>query len=128
MPRNILLVEDNVAHQAIIKEHIEQGLSGIRVISVGNTTDAEAQLSQLPIDLIILDHGLPDKTGLDWYEDYISLQKDPLIRSVPILFVTVYGIRDEIKKMANNERNIIMVIKPFSKKDLLAAIKKLLNL
>lgn len=127
MTKNILVVENIVEHQNIIKENLENSLDNTHLIIVGNTKEAEIKLSSIPIDLLILDHGLPDKTGLDWYHEYISLQRDQFIRNIPILFVTVHNKNQDIRKLANNEPNIIMMEKPLRPNDLIAAVKKLLK-
>lgn len=85
MPK-ILLIEDN----ALIREDILEALSfeDYTTLSAGDGRTG-LQLAQyyLP-DLIISDIMMP---GLDGYEVYWSLQKDPATAKIPFIFMTSHS-------------------------------------
>ena len=60
----ILVVDDDASIRALL----EKGLSeiGYRCVSVGNPDDADRALEQEPFDLMLLDIGLPVKSGLEF--------------------------------------------------------------
>src|ERR1700678_3703083 len=62
----LLLVEDNAGDARLIREMFnEQGATDIEVMRVGSMSEAEKCLVEDPIDIILLDVGLPDSQGLD---------------------------------------------------------------
>src|ERR1700678_1421177 len=62
----LLLVEDNAGDARLIREMFnEQGATDIEVMRVGSMSEAEKCLVEDPIDIILLDLGLPDSQGLD---------------------------------------------------------------
>jgi CheY-like chemotaxis protein len=61
----LLVVEDNPGDARILREMLkEQGSHGIELIHVECMADAEAHLAAHPVDMILLDLGLPDAQGL----------------------------------------------------------------
>src|ERR1700677_3849775 len=61
----LLLVEDNAGDARLIREMFnEQGATDIEVMRVGSMSEAEKCLVEDPIDIILLDLGLPDVQGL----------------------------------------------------------------
>src|ERR1700733_11815276 len=62
----LLLVEDNAGDARLIREMFnEQGATDTVVMRVGSMSEAEKCLVEDPIDIILLDLGLPDSQGLD---------------------------------------------------------------
>src|ERR1700691_3738740 len=62
----LLLVEDNAGDARLIREMFnEQGATDTAVMRVGSMSEAEKCLVEDPIDIILLDLGLPDSQGLD---------------------------------------------------------------
>jgi diguanylate cyclase (GGDEF)-like protein/PAS domain S-box-containing protein len=62
----LLLVEDNAGDARLIKEMFnEQGANDTELMRVGNMSEAEKCLAEHPIDIILLDLGLPDSQGLE---------------------------------------------------------------
>lgn len=114
---NILLIEDNLA---IIK-----GLSysfsknNYNLIYKTNLKDAKEYLKNNKINLIILDITLPDGDGFDLYEKVIK----ELI--IPTIFLTAKDDEDDIVNGLNMGADDYLT-KPFSTKELLARINKIL--
>src|SRR5580692_1088128 len=64
--KRLLLVEDNAGDARLIREMFnEQGATEIEVMRVGSMSEAEKCLVEDPIDILLLDLGLPDSQGLD---------------------------------------------------------------
>lgn len=66
--RVLLLVEDNHGDARLIREMFkETGSHNTELTHVECMRDAEEHLAQSPVDLILLDLGLPDAQGLGRY-------------------------------------------------------------
>lgn len=62
----LLLVEDNAGDARLIREMFnEQSANDTQLIRVGTMSEAEECLAEHPIDIILLDLGLPDSQGLE---------------------------------------------------------------
>ena len=63
--QTILLVEDNPGDARLLREMLnEQGLRRIEMTHVERWSDAAKRLTEQPVDIILLDLGLPDAHGL----------------------------------------------------------------
>jgi diguanylate cyclase (GGDEF)-like protein/PAS domain S-box-containing protein len=63
--KTILLVEDNPGDARLLREMLnEQGLQRIEMTHVERWSDAAKRLTEQPVDIILLDLGLPDAHGL----------------------------------------------------------------
>jgi len=80
----ILLVEDDLAHEALILRSFETHPQ-YQIITRHNLTDACQLLSQYQPDLIITDFRLPDGDGIDFIEQ--CLHK----KTCPIIVMTSFG-------------------------------------
>ncbi len=115
---NVLLVEDN---QTIIK-----GLSyaflknSYNLIYKTNIKDAKEYLNNdNNIDIIILDITLPDGNSINLYENCIKM------KHIPTIFLTAEDDENIIVKCLENGAEDY-ITKPFSTKELLARINKIL--
>ena len=115
---HILLVEDNIS---IIKG-LEYSFKKNNYILIAKTSIYEAReyLKNNNLDLIILDITLPDGNGFDLYENII---KD---LQIPTIFLTASDEEDNIVKALDNGAEDYLT-KPFSTKELLARINKILR-
>ncbi len=110
----ILLVDDNL--------DILEGLSfslkeaGYTIITASSLTDAASKLKD--IDLVILDVTLPDGNGFDFYKKYLADE-------VETIFLTANDSEVDICKGLELGAEDYMT-KPFSTKELLVRIKKIL--
>ena len=115
---HILLVEDN---ESIIKG-LEYSLTkeGYQVVVKTNVTDAINYItSDASIDLVILDITLPDGNGLDLYQEYIKEKK------LSTIILTAIDSEDYIVNGLNMGAEDY-ITKPFSTKELLARINRIL--
>ena len=115
---NILLVEDN---ESIIKG-LEYTLTkeGYKVTVKMNVEDSIDYItSDSNIDLVILDITLPDGNGLDLYKDYIKE------KNISTIILTAIDTEDYIVNGFNIGAEDY-ITKPFSTKELLARINRIL--
>lgn len=85
----ILLVEDNQALRVIYKNQLTH--DGYAVVEAGTTKEGFEKLKTTPVDLLILDIMLPDKSGLTFLKE---LRQEPKFQSLPVLMLT--SLPDEV--------------------------------
>src|SRR3990172_484540 len=61
--RTVLLVEDETAYRRAVKRVLQNCLGDIRFIEASNGEEALAALEKNPVDLILLDLGMPKVDG-----------------------------------------------------------------
>ena len=114
---NILLVEDNLSiikglEYAFLKNNYNFSYKT-------NVRDTITYLKDNRPNLIILDVSLPDGNGFDLYENTIKLL------NIPTIFLTARDCEDDIVKGLNIGAEDY-ITKPFSSKELLARVNKIL--
>ena len=115
----LLIVEDNFQLADDLSKFLaENGF----VVEIANTlTDAKDKVSVYDYDLIILDLGLPDGTGLDLIHELKSLRKDP-----GILIVTAKNaVEDKVMGLELGADDFIT--KPFHKAELNARVRSIIR-
>jgi two-component system copper resistance phosphate regulon response regulator CusR len=116
---SILLAEDEVKLNQIIKTELAS--KGYKIDAVLNGLDAETLISKNNYSLILLDIGLPGKTGLQLCK-LIRLKS----KRVPIIMLTAFGeVQDKVDAFELGADDYI--VKPFHFDELLARIKALLK-
>lgn len=115
----ILLVEDNKSISDGLKFYFKKNNLNIEVKE--NLKGAKTFINNnLNLDLIILDLMLPDGSGFSLYEDFIKEFQ------IPVIFLTAKDNEDDIVKGLNMGAEDY-ITKPFSSKELLARVFKILN-
>lgn len=115
---NILLVEDNTSIIKGLKYSFEK--NNYNLTYKTNVKDTKEYLLSNPkIDLIILDITLPDGNGFNLFENEIKKL------NIPTIFLTAKDDEDDIVKGLNIGTEDY-ITKPFSTKELLARINKIL--
>ncbi len=116
--QRLLLVEDDPAIARTTAYALER--EGFTVSHSLTLTDARAQLRSAPPDLLVLDIGLPDGSGLDLCRE---LRQSG---TLPILVLSAQG--EEIDRVLGLELGADdYVTKPFSPRELVARVKGLLR-
>ena len=115
---HILLVEDNISIIKGLEYSFKK--NNYTLIAKTNVYEAREYLKNNNLDLIILDITLPDGNGFDLYENTI---KD---LQIPTIFLTASDEEDNIVKALDNGAEDYLT-KPFSTKELLARINKILR-
>jgi DNA-binding response OmpR family regulator len=116
---NILLVEDDPVLGRGLSVNLE--LEGYRVLWVKDLKSAIKTNSQEKLDLVILDLGLPDGSGLNFLSEVRNTGS-----RLPILILTAQTDEDSVVEGLQNGANDY-VRKPFGNKELLARIKNTLK-
>ena len=116
--QNILIIEDEPG----ISETVTVALSreGFETFCASTGADGRARLAAGPVDLVILDIGLPDMSGLDLMKAIRSAS------AVPVLILTARS--DEIDRVLGLELGADdYIVKPFSPRELAARVKAVLR-
>lgn len=113
----ILLIEDNLDIIDGLKFSLEE--NNYKVSYVNSVKDAKDYLDNNIPDLIVLDISLPDGDGFSLYKDSISK------RCIPTIFLTAKSDEEDIVKGLELGADDYL-IKPFSTKELLTRIKKII--
>jgi len=121
MSRHILVVEDQEDNRKILRDLLTS--ADYETTEAVNGVEALAAVAQQRPDLILMDIQMP---VLDGYEATRRIKADPALKDVPIIVVTSYALSggDEAKARAAGCDDF--VAKPFSPRQLLARIRKLL--
>jgi two-component system, OmpR family, catabolic regulation response regulator CreB len=118
MKPRILIVEDEPGISDNIQFVLES--EGLETVRVATGLDAAPVLDQGPVDLIVLDIGLPDINGLD------LLREIRRTRAIPIILLTARTA--EIDRVLGLEIGADdYVAKPFSPRELAARVKAVLR-
>ena len=114
----ILIVEDEPA----IAENIAFAVNteGMTALSADTAAAAKQLFSEQPVDLIVLDVGLPDQNGFDFCRELRGSS------DVPVIFLTAR--KEEIDRIVGLELGADdYVTKPFSPRELTARIRAILR-
>lgn len=117
MPSVLVVEDDPSIRQSLIEVLSEHGYA---VRSVGDGFGALREVTQTPVDAVVLDLGLPDLDGGD------ALRMIRGISSVPVLVSTARDDEAEIIKLLNAGADDYLV-KPFSGGQLIARLQAVLR-
>ncbi len=112
----ILLVEDNMKIAKGLIYALKQ--NNYEVIYASTLKEGKSKLENEKVDLVILDVSLPDGNGFTFFEENIN--------SIKTIFLTAKDTEDDIVHGLEIGASDY-ITKPFSTRELLARIKRLLN-
>jgi len=117
----IIIVEDN----DILREglHILIETEGFRVISAENGLDAIEKMRDTCPDLILSDISMPEMDGFEFYE---AVRKHPEWVTIPFVFLTARGERDDVfasKRLGVED----YLVKPVAREELITTIRSRLD-
>lgn len=116
--RTALVVEDDRQIARLIQDYLERA-----GFAVETSIDGDLALSRArsgPLDVVVLDLGLPGRDGID------TLRQLRSISSVPVVIVTARG--DETDRVIGLELGADdYVVKPFSPRELVARVRAVLR-
>jgi len=118
--KTILIVDDTVSNLDILIDLLDE----YDIIDTTNGADALAITNEERIDLILLDIMMPK---MDGYEVCKQLKENPNTKDIPIIFITAKTDEESIEK-AYEIGGADYVTKPFKPKELLARVKKELQI
>ncbi len=121
MSARLLLLEDDPAIARTVAYALER--DGLTVTHSLLVHDARQQLQSARFDLLVLDVGLPDGSGLDLLRD---VRNTALTAALPVLMLSAHG--EEIDRVLGLELGADdYLTKPFSPRELAARVKALLR-
>ncbi len=91
--RTILLIEDDETIRAALKRAFES--DGYRVLAAADGTQLSSVLDDAPLDLILLDVGLPWINGFELAE---MMKSHPDLKSIPMVFLSGRVGDDDVKR------------------------------
>jgi len=110
----VLVVEDTEPVRALIVRTLT--IDGCRIAEASTTAEARAQLSQHSPDVVVLDLGLPDGSGLDLLRQLVSV-------GVPVVVLTALGKEvDRVRGLQLGADEYM--VKPFFPKELAIRVRR----
>jgi DNA-binding response OmpR family regulator len=118
---NILVIEDD----EIVAKTIERSLRGeeYKISLMNSGVDGLKAARSRPPDLVILDVVMP---GMDGYKVCREMRNDPLVSSVPIMFLTA-KVKDDDKIVGFNAGCDDYLTKPYNVDELILRVKAILR-
>src|SRR6266480_5742022 len=118
--KTVFIVEDDEAIGELLVEVIEQETS-YQAVLASDGFQALKMLRTVKPDLLILDYGLPEMNGLEFYD---TIHAAKALEHLPVLIVSAETarIQKEIKA-----RQLSQLQKPFDLANLLQAIERLFS-
>ena len=117
MHTNILIVEDDMAIREMMAFSLKR--EGFDPIKAASGNEALEKLNQVHPDLIVVDWGLPDMSGIDLID---MIRRDEVVKEVPIIMLTARTEEhDKIKGLERGADDYLT--KPASMLELMARIR-----
>ena len=117
LPKNIIIVEDEIMTQHFLQEILSNHSINITAC-LDNATDTLKVFQELPCDMILMDLDISGST------DGLTLARKLLIkRKIPIVFITAYS-DNETRQEALDLSSYGFIAKPFTTKELLSTIQE----
>ncbi|WP_075291190.1 response regulator [Pararhizobium arenae] len=118
-PSHILVVDDDPEIRRLLGKYLDG--QGFRVSLAGSRTECEAKLSELKIDLLVLDVMLPDGSGLDLCR---SLRE----RLPGLSIILLTALKEDVDRIIGLEFGADDYLgKPFNPRELAARIRAVLR-
>jgi two-component system chemotaxis response regulator CheY len=100
MAFNILIVDDSLSMRSVIKKTIQAtGIEVEKFYEAGNGKEALDVLRSQWLDIILLDYHMP---GMDGMQLLCELQKDELLKTVPVVITSVEGSQKRMYEFLEN--------------------------
>jgi CheY-like chemotaxis protein len=120
-PATILLVEDISTVQFFVRNALTGLPKPYELVTVPSVTEARAVILERPVDLLIVDIGLPDGDGIDFLCEAAMLQPQATA-------IIITATPTEANRARAESLGVVQVLsKPIRKEDLVAAGKRLLG-
>lgn len=114
--KKVLIIDDDLAILDALQITLEQ--SGYEVKTLSNGSNATAELTKFPADVVLLDIWMSGKDGMQIVEE---LKNHDHTKHVPVIMISALS---EVKKATRESGADDYLIKPFSIQDVLKKIKK----
>jgi putative two-component system response regulator len=117
----ILIAEDNSVLRLALEEMLS--LEGYVVLAAANGVEALCHMEMLTPDIIISDIAMPEMDGYDFFD---NVRANPDWLSIPFIFLTARGTKDDIltgKDLGAED----YLVKPLNRLELLTAVRSRLD-
>ena len=122
MAGSILVVDDIATNRVVMKAKL--GLAFHQTVLAEDGAQALAEARRVLPELILLDYGLPDMTGVDVLR---KLRADPRTQQIPVIVISASPlVEDRLAALAAGAEDFLM--KPVEDRVLLARIRNLMRL
>lgn len=118
--KNILVVDDEIKIRDAISVLLEEKGYGVR--KAENGKEGIKELDKYNPDLVITDISMPDMDGIEFLKTIRKHSKD-----LPVIVMSGNAVGQKFLKAASLFGSSAALIKPFSNKDLIELVKKLLE-
>jgi CheY-like chemotaxis protein len=121
VPQTLLLADDSVTIQRVIELTFAD--EDIDVVAVSDGEQAIARLDTVPPDIVLVDVGMPGKTG---YEVAAYVKRSPQLSHIPVVLLTgAFEAIDPAKAAGAGCDGVLA--KPFEPQHVIGRVKELLN-
>jgi DNA-binding NtrC family response regulator len=115
--KKILVVEDDRNQRILLEMELQR--AGYEVITVAGGKEAVEKVTAEPVDLVVLDIGMPDMDGLEAMQKILDLK-----RKLPVVLNTAYsGFKDDFQSWSADA----YVVKSGDMTELLSEIERALE-
>jgi DNA-binding response OmpR family regulator len=105
----LLIVEDDEPLAELL-EVLLGGIAGWATIAVPDACTAQQIVAQQPVDLVLLDVNLPDRSGLELLSD---LQADPQWQHQPVIVLSAEADQPDVQAAVHAGQATCCIAKPF---------------
>ena len=120
----VLIVEDNLINQFVIKQLLQQYDISFNAVEDGHK--ALAELRTKNYDLVLLDYHMPDLDGLQTLQRIRAKSSNVIASNIPVIILTA-DILDEVKHKLTEAGCDDFLTKPIEQKRLLRALQKVIK-
>jgi CheY-like chemotaxis protein len=118
--KKILIVDDEESFTRLLKLNLEAG-GAYRVRTENRAPNAVAAAKEFHPDLILLDVMMPEMDGGDIAS---TLQSDPQMKHIPIVFLTAAVKKDEVRSHGGVVGGFPYLAKPVDVETVIACLRK----
>ena len=115
----ILIVEDLVSAREAMAKHLQR--EGFEVAGARNGAEALARLKEGGIDLVLLDHMMPEVDGLTFLS---GIRRFPKWKNLPVIMFTGLKDRNHLLKARTLGVKEYMVKSEYTMQDLVGLVRK----
>jgi YesN/AraC family two-component response regulator len=121
---NILVVDDEEKICELIKIFLESAYPFNSIVTAPNTAQATQKFQNQDFDLLIIDHVMPGKAGIEFIE---QLKNSVKFHRLKIILISGYLQQQDVQLAIHlGVKNI--VVKPFTRQQLVSQVSELLKL
>jgi len=88
-PIRLLIVDDNIDHQLLMKEAVQESIKDVRIMLSNTGKDCLHKIAEENFDMLIIDYSLSEINGLELLKSVTQRGID-----IPVVMVTAFGNED----------------------------------